>query len=234
MASNKLHNEPFFELFRKAVSNERLDMYSQRGAAPVDTNLVTHYAWNIALSESLYPTLQCVEITLRNSIHNAATIAFETEYWYDIPNLLNEKSLQNIKKTKFDLQRKNKIETSAQIVATLNFGFWTGLFYSDYDQKFFTKIAKTAFPYLNKSERTRRRISKPLNEIRKLRNRIMHHEPIWHLKDLSRHHQNIKNIISWTNPAMLEFVEAIDRFPLLYQNGMNHFKEKLAKNFYRI
>ncbi len=45
-------------------------------------SLFSHYAWNMALSESLYPTFQTLEITLRNSIHNAAHQYFKREGWY--------------------------------------------------------------------------------------------------------------------------------------------------------
>ena len=224
----------FFQHFRQSVSNERLDKYIQRGAQGGDKNLLTHYAWNISLSESFYPLLQCVEVALRNAVHNAATTAFGRDDWYDIPGLLNKESFDNILKARRDLAKSKKPDTPPQVVATVNFGFWTGLFYSRYDQSLFLKIAKDTFPHLAKSLRVSRTVSNPLNSIRKFRNRIMHHEPIWHFKDLDTKHDQMLDVIGWVNPAMLEFVSAIDRFPSLYQSGMTTYQKELEKIFPRI
>ena len=227
-------DQQFFQYFRQSVSNERLDKYIQRGAQGGDKNLLTHYAWNIALSESFYPLLQCVEVALRNAVHNAASNAFGRHDWYDIAGLLNKGSLDNIDKARRDLAKARKPDTPPQIVATVNFGFWTGLFYGQYDQTIFPHIAKDSFPNLDKSLRVSKTISKPLNNIRKFRNRIMHHEPIWHFKDLDIKHDQMLDVIGWINPAMLEFVSAIDRFPAIYQRGMTSYQHELEKIFPRI
>ncbi len=227
-------DQEFFQHFRQSVSNERLDKYTQRGAQGGDKNLLTHYAWNIALSESFYPLLQCVEVALRNAVHNSATNAFGSADWYDIPGLLNKESLDNIIKARRDLAKAKKPDTAPQIVATVNFGFWTGLFYGRYDQTIFPKIAKETFPNLEKSLRTSKTVSKPLNNIRKFRNRIMHHEPIWHFRDLDAKHDQMLEVIGWVNPAMFEFVQAIDRFPSLYNSGMANFQNDLQATFPRI
>lgn len=227
-------NHQFFQLFRQSVSNERLDKYVQRGAPGGEENLLIHYAWNIALSESLYPLLQCVEVALRNSVHNAAAKAFGRNNWYDVQDLLNVSSVKNIEKARKDLAHARKPDTPPQIVATVSFGFWTGLFYGRYDQTIFSKIAKDTFPHLEKSRRVSKTVSKPLNDIRKIRNRIMHHEPIWHFKDLGLKHAQMLNVIGWINPAMLEFIKAIDRFPVLYHSGMIAYQQGLEQSFPRI
>lgn len=58
----------FAQQLTQALSTERLDAY--RGRLPPPTSnlqLLGRYAWNMALSESLYPSLQMLEIALRNT-----------------------------------------------------------------------------------------------------------------------------------------------------------------------
>jgi hypothetical protein len=49
------------------LSVERFQRYSkgQEGLVPP----LARYLWNVRLCEALYPTLNCVEIGIRNSIH---------------------------------------------------------------------------------------------------------------------------------------------------------------------
>jgi hypothetical protein len=67
-------------------SEERLDGYlSHAKCNNSKTNALIAYSWNIELSQSLYPALQILEITLRNSLHQALSTSFSTEYWFVRP-----------------------------------------------------------------------------------------------------------------------------------------------------
>lgn len=226
-------NQEFNRRFREAVSNERLDKYRQRGVCGGDENLLVHYAWNIALSESLYPILQCMEISLRNSIHDATSAAYNTPLWFDTPRLLDDHSRSNIQKAREDLQKNRKPVTAAGIIAEQNFGFWTALFNRRLEQILWPKIFRSAFPGLPKHMRTRNIIAGRLNEVRKFRNRVFHHEPIWYIQNLREKHTKILELIAWVNPAMAEFTVAIDRFPGLYSRGMAVFQADLETRFPR-
>lgn len=226
-------NQEFNRRFREAVSNERLDKYRQRGVCGGDENLLVHYAWNIALSEGFYPILQCMEIALRNSIHNAATAAYNSPLWFDTPGLLDSFSRSKIQQAREDLESNGKTVTPAGIIAEQNFGFWTALFNRRQEQILWPKISRTAFPGLPKYMRKRNVIASRLNEIRKLRNRVFHHEPIWYIRDLRDKHSRILELITWLNPAMAEFAVAVDRFPELYFRGMAVFQADLETHFPR-
>ena len=78
----------FSDQLRRAISHERLDAYRQRGSSNDDAELFAHYAWNMALSESLYTPLQCLEVSLRNGLHDTATTYFKTDTWFDLPGAL--------------------------------------------------------------------------------------------------------------------------------------------------
>ncbi|MGE4343639.1 MAG: hypothetical protein AB7F20_05040 [Geoalkalibacter sp.] len=227
-------NKAFLRNFRASVSHERLDKYRQRGVAGGDENLLIHYAWNIALGESLYPVLQCMEIALRNAVHDAASAAFQTPYWFDTPHLLDSRSGAGIAEARNNLAAEGKPITAAGIVAEQNFGFWTACFNRRQEQVLWPRIYRQVFPGLPRYLRTRNTIANRLNEIRKLRNRIFHHEPIWYFNDLREKHTRILELIGWISPAMAEFVGAIDRFPDLYAAGMPAYKAELERKFLRI
>ncbi|MDX9820036.1 MAG: hypothetical protein RBT16_14085 [Desulfococcus multivorans] len=222
-----LLDQAFIQEFRSAVSNERIDMYRQRGVAGGDSNLLIHYGWNIVLAESFYPSLQCLEVVLRNAVHDAAQTAFETPLWFDIPGLLDERGSGEISSARTTLARKNKHASPPAIIAELNFGFWAALFASRMEQIFWPKIYRKAFPRLPRHLRKRSVISDRIGDIRKFRNRIFHHEPIWHLRDLGEKHAKIIETIGWINPSMEAFVAAIDRFPDLYRSGMSDVQAHL-------
>ena len=74
--------DPFFNDLRIAISDGRVEPY-RRVLPQSDTTAYANYAWNVALCESIYPTLNGFEIALRNSIHSAATNRFGSEYWFN-------------------------------------------------------------------------------------------------------------------------------------------------------
>jgi hypothetical protein len=226
-----LPKQEFIRQFRASVSNERIDKYRQRGVAGGDENLLIHYAWNVALAESLYPILQCMEIALRNSVHKAATAAYGDSFWFDNPRLMDRKSLDGVATAKRDLLTRGKQITAAGIIAEQNFGFWTACFNRRQEQRLWPKIHRQAFPNIPRHLRQRSTIADRLNEVRKLRNRVFHHEPIWYLNDLRDKHGRILELTGWINPAMVEFAEAIDRFPSLYDAGMSTFQAELERKF---
>lgn len=63
--------------------------------------------------------------------------------------------------------------------------------------------------------------------IRRLRNRVFHHEPVWHLRDLEEQHQRILETIGWISPAMPEMTRLIDRFDSVYTRGADHYATEL-------
>lgn len=203
-----------------ALSVERMGAYRNRLNDDGNGNLFAHYAWNMALSESLYPSLQMLEVVLRNTIHKAACHGFGRADWYDDATIIHSKDQDAVVKAKTSLQRMKKPLDPGRIIAELTFGFWTALLDRRYEQVLWPRLLKPCFPYMPRSERTRKNVSARFERIRRLRNRVFHHEPIWHWHDLPDQHQEILDAIAWMEPAARDFVAAIDRFPSLYQGGI--------------
>ncbi len=75
----------------QVLSKERVHAYRGKPAQRIsDDQLFARYAWNMAISESLYPSLQLLEVTLRNTIHQAASAHFNSEYWFDLSHILQQ------------------------------------------------------------------------------------------------------------------------------------------------
>lgn len=219
----------FFHQLRKAISHERLDSYKARSNADNELLLAAHYSKNIMLSESLYPVLQAIEIALRNSIHDTITEACGSEEWFNARyNILLSHELESIDKAKINLQRGNKDANPGRIMAELNFGFWTSLFDLRYEQRLWPLYLKAVFPFIPKKIRTRKTISIRMNRIRRLRNRVFHHEPIWYWQDLRQQHNEIVEAIGWINPAMMDFIKALNRFDEVATSHIDFYKQKLS------
>lgn len=214
----------------KALSHERLTAYQNRVTDNGQLNLFSHYAWNMALSESLYPVLQALEITLRNAIYDAARDHFKRDDWFnDRAIIYYHFNTLSIAKAKDTLRRKRKPLDPGRIIAELTFGFWTSLFDRRYEQILWHKIIKTTFPHMPRTIRTRQNLSQRFNKIRNLRNRVFHHEPIWYWRDLQQQHQDILDVLGWVSPEMKELVIMIDRFDMVYEKGVEHIKNRLSK-----
>ena len=158
----------------EAISEPRIKPYRHQ-ASGSDSLACGTDAWNIAMCESLYPSLNCLEVVLRNSVQQAATTAFNDEFWFD--NLGLKKSRDAVDRSRKNVEGRNseKLISAGDLVAELNFGFWAGLFDSQYEQKPWRVLLKPVFPHISRGLRTRGFVSKRLHNIRLLRNRIFHH-----------------------------------------------------------
>lgn len=214
---------------RLAVSQERLEPYTHQN----DTDgleAFSRYVWNMLISEALYPALQGLEITLRNSIHSAATDAFGSEFWMDSKRSpLQDRERKSVRKAKTRLLDDDKAITPGRLVAELNFGFWTSLLYSRYEQVLWPKLTKSAFPHVPRRMRNRKALDSRFNSIRYLRNRVFHYESIWHWKDLTQQHADLLDAIGWISPAVQRTVAIMDRFPTVYGKGHGPCYSRLAQ-----
>src|SRR3990167_330396 len=203
-----------FDELTVIFSQERLEGYLSHTHCNNSKNeALIAYSWNIELSQAFYPALQILEIALRNSLDKSITENFQTEQWFELP-FLHEKERAKINKAKKTLKEKKKELTPGRIVAELSFGFWASLFDIRYehDQTLWPKLIKPAFPFLPKAQRTRNFLSRELNKIKFLRNRVFHYEPIWHWKDLSQQHDSITHLASSLSPSAAKYLTILDKF----------------------
>jgi hypothetical protein len=176
----------------RVLSDARLESY-RRSQSDMTRVLIGRYRWNVALSMSLYPVLFRLEVAFRNSVHLALSDFARTPTWYDsTPSLLQPRELDHVKEARAELlkQRQKRQQPAVlradDVVAALNFGFWTSLLNSSYELKLWHQRSMwvLAFPRLSRREQKRGWVSQRMHQIRQLRNRVFHHEPVWHWRDL--------------------------------------------------
>jgi hypothetical protein len=212
--------------------------------------MVTNYFWNVALCKELYLSLGTVEVTMRNAIHDTLTAQFAAPDWYDEPDLLLDREAKAIAGAKSDIQKAGKKVVPSRVVAGVTFGFWTGLLSSLYgDSPYGTplwtpsdaELIRIAFPYLAPARQNRSHVHRRFNAIRSLRNRVVHHEPIWRgvrlqsgrIVPRTNLYDDILDAISWVNPNIRDSMVALDRFPSALHYGQRAIEADL-KRYLRI
>ena len=214
----------------RILSPERLDAYRQRLSPSIsDEALLSAYLWNMALAESLYPSLQTLEVALRNAIHDAACRHFNSAHWFSMPGVLQHPNERDaVQRAVSSLTHQQKPQDAGRIVAELSFGFWTSLMDRRYEQSLWPRLLKPVFPHLPRSIRTRAVISRRFHRVRQLRNRIFHHEPVWYWQDLAQHHQEVMEAFGWIEPTARNFVGILDRFNDVYALGAGSLQIRLG------
>lgn len=116
------------------------------------------------------------------------------------------------------LKRSKKKITNSRILAELNFGFWTTLFYRQY-AKLFWKPLHQIFRELPPQQRKRTTVSGKLNHIRNFRNRIYHYEPIiWDLNELKSIRKEISETLTWLDSDTEKWLANFDTLPEVLGN----------------
>lgn len=218
----------FYALVRSVLSGDRLDAYRRPGDAS-GLDAIARYLWNVALCEALYPTLDALEVGLRNNLHDELSALYGPS-WFTWPGLLRPSEAQRVTEVLATLGRQRKPLTAGRVIAELTFGFWTSLCDRAYERPLWQPLwrRRTVLPHLPRRYRTRQHVSAHLNGIRLLRNRVFHYEPVWHWGDLAQRHQDILVAISWVSPILAAIVAPLDRFPLVYAQGSDGFHGDLA------
>lgn len=118
----------FFQCIAQSITPMRLRQYHDAaGASASAESILALYTWNLALSEALYPTLQCLEVALRNSLQHTLSHFYHSDHWYDQPTVLQKDEADNLAEAKNRLARDRKQEIPDNVVAASTFGFWVGL-----------------------------------------------------------------------------------------------------------
>lgn len=212
-----------------SISPARLQRYRPSNGDDLDT--IVNYLWNVSLAESLFSSLNAVEIALRNGLHTTLAQHFGTPAWYDRRGLLEQAQSFNVAQVKQRIQNYGDAVTPDRIVSELPFGFWVVILSRTYDARLWrgqnAASLKNAFLRIPRKNRQRQQIHQQYNEIRELRNRVFHYEPIYDDARLQHRHAEIKRGLLWLNPRMVEALEWYDRFPEVYAHGRARIETRL-------
>jgi hypothetical protein len=179
------------------------------------------------ISESIYPLLAVLEIGLRNSIDYQLTRRFNNREWYDdkdFVRIATRFQIDRISQARTNIYSEKKEITPGKLISELSFGSWTSLFDVKFEMSLW-KYLRLAFPYCPKAIRKRKTMSSKLNSIRKLRNRVFHHEAItWNLDVLNLYKDEIIQGIEWLNKDLPEWIVELNHV----EEAISRFKRQLA------
>lgn len=197
---------------RRAFSVPRMRPYLAM-TGENDRQAVALYWWNIEVSAAFYGPLHCLEIALRNALHDQLTITYgRTDWWASAP--LTDHGLRLVRDAESKCRRRGLTPPTADdVVAELSFGFWVSLLSnnrgSSYDRNLWHPTLHRAFPRYSGS---RARLHEAFETMRLLRNRIMHHEPIHH-RDLAADHRKLYRLLEAIDAVLAKEVRVLDRVP---------------------
>lgn len=199
-------------IVERIISKERLEPYLKRHNNDLEKAL-NHYKINILISQSFYPVLAILEVGLRNSIDYQLTRKFKDENWFDNIEYIKIASkfhTDRITNARANILSEKKAITTGRIISELSFGFWTSLFDLKFERTLWKNL-RLAFPNCPKEIRKRKTMSSKFNGIRKLRNRIFHHEAIsWNLNVLQTYKTEIIEGINWLDMDLIDWTAELN------------------------
>ena len=188
--------ESVIRAVRRALSAARLSTFERTVVTKSvdDPTPLGLYTWNAVISGSLLPPLQVCEVVIRNAVSEALESIYGSEWPW---NRSFEGSLPQARKS--DLLEARKVaEGTDTVIPQLSFFFWQSLFTSRHDERIWTPWIDAVFPNFTArlpSRIKRKRIYDELEQIRRLRNRIAHHEPVF-MRNLSDDYRKITYVVA--------------------------------------
>ena len=196
----KLEKKEEIERIFEGLSLERMSKYMDE-AGGIKEKALSLYNKNTRTSELFYTPLQGFEILFRNSVYKAISQQYG-ENWLFEDNFPFEYIQKQMISSVLD--KKRLINTSPKLIAELSFGFWTSLFGRKYEEVWRQILRKVFKDY--DGAVTRKNVFSRLNEIRELRNRIAHHEPIF-TRNKFEDMQSILDMARYICPVTAKWIE---------------------------
>lgn len=177
------------------LSSARLGRYLP--AANGDKHLAFRlYLWNARLCEAMYYPIQTAEVAARNAIQGPLLKRFG-DRWFEhaafanlLPPRLRDALADCIAKER---QKRGAALDCNHIVAGLSFGFWVTLMTASYDKHLWANGVRFSFPNAP-PQVGRREIHSMLEDMRELRNDVMHHIAIFD-RGPQKRYRNVLHII---------------------------------------
>lgn len=187
--------------------------------------------WNLAACSALWGPISILEIAVRNAIHERLVERAGRGDWWADPHIQFCRNEQEaIDSAITTLQRRGTPEPSSdQVVAATSFGLWVGLTGAgvprdrllSYETTLWQPRLQHAFPH--RGDRRRKYIHACLDDVRVLRNRIAHHEPIYN-SPLQNVYVDILEIAGMIHSDARGFIESHNRA----QEVTDHYRDALT------
>ncbi|NIZ93396.1 hypothetical protein F1544_20635 [Kineosporiaceae bacterium B12] len=227
---------------QQLLSAPRLTPYRQATGGDLPDAL-TLYTLNVQISGAFYESLHYFEVGLRNRLDQQLTAwattldlaspgaagsrdnALPSEGRRDVavgPTSAGELPWYRHPQVPLSLNARRKVATAikaatrdgreelpGRVVAELTFGFWWSLLADEYNRSLWQPCLREAFTQVR-----RQRLHSTVDELRQLRNRIAHHEPI-HGRDLHHDYDQLLATAGRITPRLHWLIDTTSRVPAL-------------------
>jgi hypothetical protein len=197
------------------LSQPRLNRYKSEVGGDLQLALKL-YAWNLRISAAFLESIHYFEVALRNMVDRkltswAADLSGTSTgiSWYSNPVVpLSDKSQGKVKiAIKSATNDGKQPEVHDKVIAELSLGFWWSLLAESYNDTLWSPCLRYAFA---SGSIRRQRLHDAVDDIRKLRNRIAHHEPIFG-NDLVETYRNLLDTAERLSPRLAWWIDATSR-----------------------
>jgi hypothetical protein len=221
-----------YAALERVLSPERLSAYADPDDSS-ECDTLARYIWDVALAAAIQPALHALEIAFRNDLARAARKLTATRgfrvadipSWLDAaPTMLMEHEHQKVLNAKERLGTDPRRWTESRLIAKLDFGFWVALCRDSYSDsrgagpRLWPRALDLAFQRRPRSVTTRAQVFHQFDRIRKFRNRVAHHEPIWD-RDYLAQHQYIVESLGWVSPKVAYALRQTSPAPAVFEAG---------------
>ncbi|GAA4111325.1 Abi family protein [Nocardioides fonticola] len=162
------------------------------------------YDWNTSLSAAFFESIHYLEVGLRNALDLAAFAHIGRAWLMPTQEVLTARS-QRVVATALAHASGPEVP-HGKIVAELPFGFWWSLLADEYNRRLWQPALRHAF---DRPVR-RRTLHSELDEVRRLRNRIAHHEPI-HRRPLANDLARVLTLAERVSPHLGDHISQTTR-----------------------
>ena len=131
-----------------------------------DDSPVQLYAWNISLSEALYPPFAVLEVCLRNSLdagQGGGSGTWKPPLLIDTPEFLRVNERDHLATSITFVIRSRREVPHERLVAELPFSFWTALLNRPYEGTLWPASLRSVFPLAPRRQRVRSKLADKLN-----------------------------------------------------------------------
>lgn len=200
-----------------ALHDDRIDRFLPAAAGSRE-DAFRLYCWNCTICEAFYISLHFAEIAVRNAI-NSHLIDRLGEHWFENRALIG--SLEPKRKADLDsllIAERRKHGTGMtchHLVSELSFGFWQHLLTKRFGRIVWAPGINSAFPNLPNSF-NRQDVHDRVEVIRKWRNRVFHHKPIFD-RGPSARHQDALELIRWVSHHLADWVTVASQVTVAIQ-----------------
>ncbi|MCU5773862.1 hypothetical protein N5923_09735 [Erwiniaceae bacterium BAC15a-03b] len=194
------YNQNIISAIKTALSPARMATFEAavRISDNEDPAAIELYAWNATISGALLTPLHVCEVTIRNAVSDALETIYGPRWPWSMTfeRSLPDSSLAHSPRKDLFIARRS-CSATGKVIPELKFVFWQKMFTGRYDTRIWDSHLYRIFPNLDQSltiKEHRTMIYQELERLRKLRNRIAHHEPIFS-RDLIDDYRKIISLI---------------------------------------